>query len=155
MLEHAEVIRLESQLTVPTRNHAHLSDLWIAIASRIRLAVWAEAFSRVADGYDARMTGAGTVQLVCMSDQRGWVVARGVDLRLRSPSDVEASVRDLVKLANGVVGTTHASSPVPPSQTQSRWGTRFRAALKTSGDAALVVVDAPRRRPKIDTSSAI
>ena len=147
MQEHAEVIRLESQLTVPTRDRNHLSDLWIAIKTSTRLAVWAEAFARMAVTYDA-----GTLQLVRMSDQRGWVVARGVDLRLHSPADVETKVRELVALANRATGASVATSPVVPSVTP--WGVRVGSVLRASGNAARFVVAASPPRRKIDASSA-
>ena len=58
-MQHVEVIRLESQLTVPTRDHANLSDVWIAIASRSRLVKWADALDRVAASSKTMTTGAG------------------------------------------------------------------------------------------------
>ena len=78
MIKHAEVIRLESQLTVPTRNRSHLSDLWIAIAWCARLSEWVTKFEPVAERHNVPMTAAGKVQLVPMSDRQGWIVARGV-----------------------------------------------------------------------------
>ena len=93
MHEHVEVIRLESQLTVPTRNHPHLSDVWIAIATQTPLSEWTNAFKRITASNRALTVGAGSVQLVCMSDRRGWIVARGTDLRRCSLSDLEAWCR--------------------------------------------------------------
>ena len=152
MQEHAEVVRLEPQLTVPTRNRAHLSDVWIAIASHSRLTVWADALQSVSDSYHTRRNGAGTVQLVCMSDHRGWIVERGVDLRLCSTSDVEKSVRELVTLANRAVRPRSVRSP--SVQHEARWGYRVRLALEASRNAAMIVAAVPVRRAKVDASTA-
>jgi hypothetical protein len=151
MHEHAQVLQLESQLTVPTRNRTHLSDVWVAIASGTHLTLWAEALQRVADSYDTRRSGTGTMQLVRMSDQRGWIVARGVDLRLCSPSDVEETVRDLITLANRAAGAQVTNSPAAPSAT--KWAYRIRSALWAGGNTAMIVA-APPRGTKIEASSA-
>lgn len=152
MQEHAEVIRLEPQLTVPTRNRAHLSDVWIAIASRTRLTVWADALQSVSHSYHTWRSGAGTVQLVCMSDHRGWIVERGADLSVCSTSDVEKSVRELVALANRVVCPRSTISP--SMATEMPWGYRVRLALAASRNAAMIVASVPIRRAKVDASSA-
>ena len=151
MHEHAEVIRLEAQLTVPTRNRAHLSDLWIAIAARTRLTEWAEGFEAVAVSHNVPATAAGRVQLVPMGDRQGWIVARGVDLSLYSPADVEAIVRGLVARVNGALDLPLASAASAPSATS--WSHRIRSAVQAGGNAARGMVSDTNGRVHVDASS--
>ena len=151
MHEHAEVIRLESQLTVPTRNCAHLSDLWIAIAWSAGSTEWALEFAMVAEGHNVPVTGAGRVELVPMSDRQGWIVARGVDLALYSPADVEAIVRGLVAQINGAM--TSPSVTAKPDRTAGKWSQMLRSAVQASGNAALGMVPDPRPRAEADAPS--
>ena len=151
MQEHAEVIRLESQLTVPTRNRAHLSDLWVAISWHPRLSEWAEEFERIAEGFNVPATAAGKVQLVPMSERQGWIVSRGVDLALYSPADVEAIVRGLVAQINGAM--TSSSVAAKPTRIAGKWSHMLRSALQASGNAALGMVPDPRPRAEADAPS--
>ena len=151
MREHAEVVRLESQLTVPTRNRAHLSDLWIAIAWRARLSEWATEFDTVAERHNVPVTAAGKVHLVPMSDRQGWIVARGVDLTLYSPADIEAIVRGLVAQVNGAMDPPSANAGA--AQVAPRWSHRIRSAVQASGNAALGMVPDARLRAEADASS--
>jgi hypothetical protein len=151
MIEHAEVIRLESQLTVPTRNCAHLSDLWIAIAWCARLTEWAREFDRVAERYNVPVTAAGKVHLVPMSDRQGWIVARGVDLSFYSPEDIEAIVRGLVAEVNGAISPPAFNASAASSS--STWSHRIRSAVQASGSAAMEMVPDPRRRAEADAPS--
>ena len=151
MREHAEVVRLESQLTVPTRNRAHLSDLWIAIAWRARLSEWAMQFETVADCHNMPVTAAGKVHLVPMSERQGWIVARGVDLTVYSPADIEAIVRGLVAQVNGAMDPPSANAVV--AQVVPRWSHRVRSVMQASGNAALGMVPDARLRPEADVSS--
>ena len=151
MHEHAEVIRLEAQLTVPTRNRAHLSDLWIAIAARTRLTEWAEGFEAVAVSHNVPATAAGRLQLVPMSDRQGWIVARGVDLSLYSPADIEAIVRGLVARVNGSLESPLAIAGSAPSATS--WSDRIRSAVHASGNAAKGMVTDTRGRVQVDASA--
>ena len=151
MIEHAEVIRLESQLTVPTRNRAHLSDLWIAIAWCARLTEWAREFEIVAERHNVPVTAAGKVHLVPMSDRQGWIVARGVDLSLYSSEHIEAIVRGLVAEVNSAISPPTANAGTAPSATT--WSHRIRSAVQASGSAAMGMVPVPRRRAEADATS--
>lgn len=144
MQEHAEVIRLESQLTVPTRNRAHLFDMWVAISFHPRLSEWAEEFARSAEAHNVPATAAGKVQLVPMSERQGWVVSRGVDLALYSPADVEAIVRGLVAQINGAM--TSPSAAAKPARTAGKWSHMLRSTVQASGNAVLGMVPGPHQR---------
>lgn len=151
MHEHARVIRLESQLTVPTRNRAHLSDLWFAVAWHARLSEWSQEFEAVAERHNVPVTAAGKVNLVPMSDRQGWIVARGVDLKLNSSADIEAIVCGLVAQVNGAMDTPSAN-PVAASS-GAKWSQRIRSAVQAGGNAALGMVPNPRPRAEVDASS--
>ena len=151
MIEQAEVIQLESQLTVPTRDRAHLSDLWIAIAWCPRLTDWAREFDRVAERHNVPVTAAGMVHLVSMSDRQGWIVARGVDLALYSPTDIEAIVRGLVTEVNGAINSPPASPGAAPSAIT--WSNRIRSAVQAGGSAAIGMVPDPHRRVDAEATS--
>ena len=148
MHEHVEVIRLESQLTVPTRNHPDLSDVWIAIASQTRLSEWSDVFNRLAASNRMLTSGAGNVQLVCMSDRRGWIVLRGTDLRRSSLPDLEAKVRQLVIQVNSAVSATSETAARAPRTIP--WSHRLRLALRARAHAA---VTPSRRRAGFDAPS--
>lgn len=134
MQEHAEIIRLEPQLTVASRNHAQLADVWISISNCTRLTTWAETV-RSLEYHDAARIGALAVELVHMSDQRGWIVARGVDLRDRSPSDIEARVRDLSLRVKDSRQSAEVNEP--PSVFKIGWSGRLLSSLKVAGTEAL------------------
>lgn len=148
---HAEVIRLESQLTVPTRNRAHLSDLWVAISWHARLSEWVEEFERVAQGHNVPATAAGRVQLVPMSERQGWIVSRGVNLTLYSPADIEAIVRGLVAKVN--LAMSSPSIATKPDRSGGKWSYMLRSAVQAGGKAALGMVPDARLRAEADASS--
>ena len=103
MQNQAEVVRFESQLTVPTRNRSHLSDLWIAISCTKSLAAWADEFCAILAREQDRGDTSGTLEVVAMSESKGWVVARGVDLSTHDTADIEENVRSVVKRVNNGV----------------------------------------------------
>jgi hypothetical protein len=121
MLNRAEVVRFESQLTVPTRDRAHLSDLWIAVSCRTGFASWAAEFVRIAPGNGAAGPTAGTLQVVAMSAHKGWVVARGVDLSIHGDDEIEEMVRSVVARVNlGTQALPQAESTAPSPLHRSR-----------------------------------
>lgn len=151
MYEHAELLRLESQLTVPTRSRAHLSDLWFTVAWGARSSEWAEGFEVVSVRHNVPVTSSGRVELVPMSVRQGWIVSRGVDLSLYAPADVETIVRGLVAQVNAEV-----DSPLSTTGSHTKaatWSHRFGAALRASGNAGAGMVSAPRRRAEVDVPS--
>ena len=151
MYEHAEVLRLESQLTVPTRSRAHLSDLWFAMAWGARSPEWAEGFQIVAARHNVPVTAAGRVELVPMSERQGWVVARGVDLSVYATAEIETIVRGLVAQVNVDLYSPPASAGSRP--TAATWSRRFGTALRASGNAVAGMVSAPGQRAEADASS--
>lgn len=100
MLNLAEVVRFESQLTVPTRDRPHLSDLWIAVSCRTGFTAWAAEFNRIAPCQEAIGDSAGTLEVVVMSAHQGWVAARGVDLTIYGVGEIEEMVRTVVARVN-------------------------------------------------------
>ena len=119
MQNQAEVVRLESQLTVPTRNKSHLSDLWIAISCTDSLVAWAAEFERVMTREQKSDGSPGTFEVVAMSERQGWVVARGADLTMHGSADIETMVRSVVARVNvGVV-------PLPSTESTPTAGVRW------------------------------
>src|SRR6188472_2231707 len=100
MLELAEVVGLEEHLTVSSRGHTQLIDLWIAIKRSSVGLLWETQFSRIAQKSNARLSSLGFFQPLPFTERRGWIVARCTDHRLIAPSAVEDLVRVLVAEAN-------------------------------------------------------
>ena len=118
MLEPAEVEGIEAQLTVPSRNHPQLVDLWIAIKRSSAGLVWEREFSALAARENARHSHAGELEVIPFTERRGWIVARGVNHRAISSADVETLVRRVVGQANArlsqpadLASSTHTAKP--------------------------------------------
>ena len=100
MVEHAEIVRIESQLTIPSRHYPHLRDYWISISWKAGNEQWVRAFADVAASFDAMPTAFGSLSVEPLSPAKGWIVARGVDGKLVRPSDLEKKVRELASEVN-------------------------------------------------------
>lgn len=126
----AEVVRFESQLTVPTRNRSHLSDLWIAISCTKSLVAWAAEFERVVTRQATSDGTSGTLEVVAMSERQGWVVARGVDLTMHGSTDIEEMVQSVVARVN--LGVVPLPTPESVPSVAVPW-TRIAAFLQSGG----------------------
>ena len=150
MQNEAEVVRFESQLTVPTRNRPHRSDLWFAISCTNSLAEWASDFGALAYGENDNETTFGTLEVVAMSEHKGWVVARGVDLSAHDSAEIEEKVRSVV---------LHVNSGVPPvptvatTQTSTHPWSRIGAAVQSGGNSMRRVLSDSRPGPAVDAMS--
>jgi hypothetical protein len=145
----AEVVRFESQLTVPTRDRAHLSDLWIAVFCRSGFGSWAAEFGRIVLAKESAGTSAGALQVVAMSAHQGWVVARGVDLRIHDVDEVEARVRKVVARVNlGAPASPHGESPLLSASRRSRFD-----APAMEGTSAWRRMFSPRPASAVDALS--
>ena len=116
MVEHAEIVRIESQLTIPSRHYPHLRDYWISIAWKAGNDQWMRAFADIAAPVDAVPTAYGSLSVVPLSPAKGWIVARGVDGKLVRPTDLEAKVRALASEVNALLAEAPvlvARSPAP------------------------------------------
>ena len=100
MVVHAEILRLESQLTIPSRHHPHLRDFWISVSWTSDNARWASAFADIATLVGAAPTAFGAFSVEPFSLNKGWIIARGVDGKLVRPEDLEAKVRELAAEVN-------------------------------------------------------
>ena len=150
MQNQAEVVRLESQLTVPTRDKSHLSDLWVAISCTESLAVWAVEFNEMVSCDEEPSDATGTLQVVAMSERKGWVVARGVDLSAHNGADIEDKVRSVVTRVNRGV----ASSPTVVSAPSSPmpWS-RVGAVMQSGGNSVRRLLSSSRPGPSVDAMS--
>ena len=91
MVVHAEIVRLESQLTIPSRHLPHLRDFWISVSWNSDNARWASAFADLVTLDGAAPTAFGAFSVEPLSPNKGWIVARGVDGKLVRPEDLEAA----------------------------------------------------------------
>jgi hypothetical protein len=150
MQNQAEVVRLESQLTVPTRNRSHLSDVWIAISCTESIAEWAAEFSAVVPRQWDPEDAPGTLQVVAMSERKGWLVARGVDLSAHDIADIEDKVRSVVARVNlGVASSpTVDSAPALPLP----WS-RVGAGMQSGGSSVRRLLSSSRPGPAVDAMS--
>jgi hypothetical protein len=150
MPELAEVVGLEEQLTVPTRNRAHLVDLWIALEWKAGRAEWTKEFTMAARRYNALSSSVGALHLIPMTDRQGWIAARGVNLGEVSQGEVETVARRLVAQVNAVMS-------VPPADTHQRPRIdllqRWRTSVLLFGSNALGFRLVPRRRGDADIAS--
>ena len=149
MQNQAEVVRLESQLTVPTRDRSHLSDLWIAIACTESLAEWAVEFSEMVSRDRDPNDASGTLQVVALSERKGWLVARGVDLSAHDSADIEDKVRSVVTRVNLGVATSPAVDSAPSPMPWSRVG----AVMQSRGNSVRRLLSSSRPGPAVDAMS--
>ena len=144
MIAHAQIVRLESQLTVPSRYHPHLRDFWISVAWTSDNARWASAFGDVITLVDAAPPAFGTFSVEPLSPNKGWIVARGVDGKLVRPEDLEAKVRELTAEVNARL----AEAPMlgQHSVTVESWSRMVRVRLaKASAVVSGLGLSSPRR----------
>jgi hypothetical protein len=152
MFEPAEVVRLEVQLTVSTRNHAHLVDLWISMEWTTGFAEWTKEFADVVQRHSAVQSSVSLLQVVQMSEHQGWIVARGVNAASVAPSDVEALVRKVVAQVNA---RGHATPPnIDPPQFRRTWPERLRSTIATGSALLVGLLASPRRRDQADIASS-
>ena len=147
MQNQAEVVRLESQLTVPTRDKSHLSDLWFAISCTESIAEWTVGFNEMVarDRYADAATG--MLQVVAMSERDGWLVARGVDLSTHHSADVEDKVRSVVTQVNlGVVASPKIDGASPSPMPWSLVG----AIVQSGGNSVRRLLSSSRPGPAVD-----
>ena len=152
MLELAEVVGLEEQLTVPSRYQAHRVDVWISIRRRGPDEQWTEKFADVAGQHAYRLSPSGVFQLVAMNDERGWVVARNVDPRVISQRAVESLVGHIVERANACVTAPCAETVVARSPVS--WIQRVRASIVLAGAGLAGVWTVARPRNEADVASS-
>ena len=151
MLGQAHVLRLEDQLTVPTRDRIHLVDLWFSLGRNAGLEKWAREFATIADGHNSTPRASGILQLVPMSERGGWIVARGVDLTRVSRREMETLVGKLVAGVNArcVEATEAAVERQKPTRS---WPERVRASMETGGSILGALLPVGRPRTVIDSA---
>ena len=141
---HAQIVRLESQLTVPSRYHPHLRDFWISVAWNSDNARWASAFADVITLVDAAPPAFGAFSVEPLSPNKGWIVARGVDGKLVRPEDLEAKVRELAAEVNARL--TEAPMLGQRSVTVESWSEVVRVRLaKANAMVYGLGLSSPRR----------
>lgn len=96
----AEVVGLEEQLTVPSRRHKHLMDIWIAVNWSGQGDGWRREFAAASVAGSGVSSAIASLEVVHLTPNRGWIVGREVDTRVMPASAVEACVCSLVADAN-------------------------------------------------------
>jgi hypothetical protein len=114
-----EVVGLQSQLTVPSRQHPQRVDLWIEVAWPERTERWDEEFRTATAAVIGEAAPVRSLSLQTLSRSRGWIVARGVPRDRDAHHAVEASVRALVEQVNERCAASRAA-PIAPQQNE-RW----------------------------------
>jgi hypothetical protein len=151
-LMQAEVIGLEEQLTVPSRYRPDLVDLWISIRWHPSETDWSREFNAIAENEVSSLLPADALQVVSLTQQQGWVVARSVNIRSTPPKEIETIVRRLVNRAN-----ERLLSPAPiviaPPPTVS-WPSRLRSTLAEFSAEVFGVWPTPRRGRNADVASS-
>jgi hypothetical protein len=115
MVDRAEVVGLERQLTVPSRHRGHLVDVWVAVEWQPGYESWVPEFQSLCAAPAAVPDSLGAIEVVPMSAQRGWVVARGVNRKVIALEQVESEVRTIV----GQVNARVAEAPMMQSAAES------------------------------------
>lgn len=110
---------IDARLTVPSRNLTSRFDFWATVSWENRDAQWEHVFHGLIEGARTSFAAAHRFELFPMSLRRGWVVARGVDVRLVSADDVEAMIRDMVAQANAQLAD-HGRAPSAPAVRERR-----------------------------------
>ena len=149
MLAQAQVLRLEEQLTVPTRDRTHLVDLWFSLRWNAGLEKWASEFADIAGVHNSTPQASGLLQLVPMSERGGWIVARGVDLTRVSQREMETLAGKVVSEVNSRFVEEAKSAVERPKPTRS-WSGRVRASMETSGSILGALLPAGRPRTVTD-----
>jgi hypothetical protein len=114
-----EVVGLQSQLTVPSRQHPQRVDLWIEVNWPERTERWDEEFRTATAAVIGDSAPALSLSLQTLSRYRGWVVARGVPRDRDAHRAVEACVRALVQQVNEKCAATPTVSA--PSREHGHW----------------------------------
>jgi hypothetical protein len=148
----AEVIGLEKQLTVPSRDHADLVDLWISMRWNASEVEWCREFNAIVEHDWNNLMSMRALQVVLLTRQQGWVVARSVNPRAVQPAEVENLVR-------GLVARVNERLVVPPSITtvaspRNSWSTRVRSTLAVIGADVFGDWLTPRRGRDADIASS-
>ncbi len=130
MLDHAEVVGLEEQLTIPARHSPDLVDLWISIRWNAPDQGWSSQFSMLAQQECASLSPAGSFELVSMSDRLGFIVARCTNVTFIRPRDVESLVRGLVARTNASISPAPLADAAPAQETRTE---RVRSTLGALG----------------------
>ena len=95
-----EVVGLQSQLTVPSRQHPQRVDLWIEVTLPERTERWEEEFHIATAAVIGDAAPVRSLNLQTLSRYRGWIVARGVPREPEAHCAVEGCVRALVAQVN-------------------------------------------------------
>jgi hypothetical protein len=139
MLELAEVVGLEEHLTVSSRGHAQLVDLWFAIKRSSVGLQWEALFTSIAQKSNMKLSSLGFFQPLPFTERRGWIVARCTDQRSIAPSAVEDLVRALVAEANERISSP-ANVMVPKarrSRQRDSWAEKVRTVV--AGSSGLIL----------------
>ena len=122
MVSAATIVGFEEHLTNQSRHYPGRQDMWVAVEWSERAPVWEDRFRQAALGTASE---AIRLELFPLSTTRGWVVARAVDPRAVSKSDIEQKVREVVNHVNEQ--TAEVVQPeVVKRPKRSRWTVRAR-----------------------------
>lgn len=123
-----EVVGLQSHLTVPSRYHPQLVDLWFEVSWPQKTERWDDEFAAAMNAISRESAAFGSLSLQPLSQYRGWIVARRVPRDPSAHRAVDACVRNLVNAANE--RSVKEPSVVPaPRERRPHWTLRTLSLL--------------------------
>ena len=136
---HAELTGIVPQLTTPSRQHAHLVDVWFGLRWRERDAEWEACFAALAEGRRPDDNTPSFFSLFSHSSSRGLIAARQVSADPPRWAKIEEEARALIAAVNREAAARRAPCPVQETASRS-WSVRVRdaasylASLRWIGD---------------------
>ncbi len=151
MSGYAEIVGIEDQLTVTSRRHTDLVDVWMTITWRESCVEWTTMFEALAAKQHLELLPSGSLQVIALSERQGWIVARAIPGDRRCRSDVESLVRRLVDQTNCLIAEPCVD--VAASETSVPWTDRMRSRLSSLSSASAAFL-ASRRTRDADVASS-
>ncbi|HTK47657.1 MAG TPA: hypothetical protein VL328_06720 [Gemmatimonadaceae bacterium] len=118
---------LVPQLTVPSRHHDDLVDIWFGVEWSERNAEWEESFARLAEGWRPDPRHPSYFDLFSHPASSGLIAARQVSPDRGVWQEIEEEARLLVRRVNHDVAERR-SPPTVPQDGQGGWTLRVRDA---------------------------
>ena len=134
---------LVPQLTVPSRHHDDLVDIWFGVQWTERNAQWEASFARLAEGWRPDPRHPSYFDLFSHPASSGLIAARQVSPNRDVWHEIEEEARLLVRRVNRDLAERHSA---PPTETQvgtGGWTLRMRDA-STALLASLRWIGEPR-----------
>ena len=134
---------LVPQLTVPSRHHDDLVDIWFGVQWSERSAEWEESFARLAEGWRPDPRQPSYFDLFSHPASSGLIAARQVSPDRGLWQAIEEEARVLVRRVNRDVAERRSPPPTEAQDGPGGWALRVRDA-SSSFLASLRWISEPR-----------